>query len=61
MKPQKAQVKDKGLGAESWDFGLESTRFLVISPKTCIGYQYYIDKTYQVEKTNQFAELFTMS
>jgi hypothetical protein len=20
MKPQKAQVKDKGLGAESWDF-----------------------------------------
>jgi hypothetical protein len=24
MKPQKAQVKDKGLRAESWDLGLEA-------------------------------------
>jgi hypothetical protein len=26
MKPQKAQVKDKGLGTESWDFGLEPAK-----------------------------------
>jgi hypothetical protein len=28
MKPQKAQVKDKGLGAESGDFRLRAPRFL---------------------------------
>ena len=27
MKPRKAQVKDKGLGAESGDFGLNALRF----------------------------------
>lgn len=26
MKPRKAQVKDKGLGAESGDFGLEQPK-----------------------------------
>jgi len=28
MKPQKAQVKDKGLGVESWDFRLNGVKFL---------------------------------
>ena len=27
MRPQKAQVKDKGLGAKCWDFRLESCYF----------------------------------
>jgi hypothetical protein len=34
MKPQKAQVKDKALGAEFWDFGLQAPRFPGASPKT---------------------------
>jgi hypothetical protein len=31
MKPQKAQVKDKGLRAESWDFRLESQEISTFS------------------------------
>ena len=34
VKPRKAQVKDKGLGAESGDFGPNALRFLELSPKT---------------------------
>ena len=30
MKPPKAQVKDKGLGAKSWDFGAELAKSVVI-------------------------------
>ena len=33
MKPRKAQVKDKGLGAKSWDFGLKALKFLEPQPE----------------------------
>ena len=33
MKPRKAQVKDKGLRAKSWDIGLTTLRFLRICLK----------------------------
>ena len=57
MKPRKAQVKDKGSGVKTGDLGLMAFRFLVISPKTCIGYQNCNDKPYRVEKTKQFTDL----
>ena len=31
MKPQKAQVKDKGLGAECWDLGLKAQEISTFS------------------------------
>jgi hypothetical protein len=34
LKPQKAQVKDKGLRAESGDFEVNALRFLKAQPKT---------------------------
>jgi hypothetical protein len=33
MKPQKAQVKDKGLGAETWDLRLEPVQISRFSLK----------------------------
>jgi hypothetical protein len=37
MRPQKAQVKDKGFGAESWDFRLNEVKFLKFLPVS-LGY-----------------------